>query len=75
MQIAINIPNVSIAEKIISMLEHFKNDGVEIIEFDDMDLSDKQILENFRDGLQELKSIKNNSTSNLKSMEEFLNEL
>ena len=37
MQIAINFQNETIAQKILWMLEHFKNDGLEVIKVDSDD--------------------------------------
>lgn len=71
MQIAINFKNDEIAKKVLWILEHFKQDGVEIIEIEN---SDTEILNNFQEGLREVKLIQ---TQQLKSraVEDFLNEL
>lgn len=71
MQIAVNLPNNSIAKKVLWLLEHFKGDGVEIIELDDRD---EEIINNFREGMQEIKLIEKNQLK-AKSVNEFLNEL
>lgn len=34
MQIAVNFQNETIAEKVLWILEHFQNDGVEVIKLD-----------------------------------------
>ena len=34
MQVAVNFENETIAQKVLWMLEHFKNDGVEVIKLD-----------------------------------------
>jgi hypothetical protein len=71
MQIAVNLPNNSIAKKVLWLLEHFKGDGVEIIELDDRD---EEIINNFREGMQEIKLIEKNQLK-AKPVNEFLNEL
>ena len=71
MQITINFKNDSIAQKIMWLLERFKNDGVEIIKVDDEDI---EIIENFKEGLKELKLAKEGKL-NTKSAQKFLNEL
>ena len=50
MQIAINFQNETIAQKILWLLEHFKNDGVEIVSIDD---ADDMNIDNFKTGLKE----------------------
>ena len=78
MQIAVNLPNEQIAEKVLWFLDHLKNEGVRVLQYNTTqfdELSNKEILENFKEGLKELKAIKNNSNNNLQTMEEFLNEL
>jgi len=45
MQIAVNFQNETIAQKVLWLLEHFKNDGVEVVKLDD---SDEEIIDNFR---------------------------
>ena len=37
MQVAVNFQNETIAQKVLWMLEHFKNDGVEVIKIDNTD--------------------------------------
>ena len=67
MEISLNIKNENIAEKVIWMLEHFKNE-IEIKIIND------RILNDFKEGLKEIQQIKNgNDTS--RNIEEFLNEL
>ena len=67
MEISLNIKNENIAEKVIWMLEHFKNE-IEIKIIND------RILNDFKEGLKEIQQIKNgNDTS--RDIEEFLNEL
>jgi len=71
MQVTINFENEDIAQKILWILNKFKNDGVEIIETDD---SDSLILKNFKEGLKELKLVKEGKIE-AKDAQEFLNEL
>jgi len=71
MQVTINFENEDIAQKILWILNKFKNDGVEIIETDD---SDSLILKNFKEGLKELKLAKEGKIE-AKDAQEFLNEL
>jgi len=70
MQIAVNFENNLIAEKVLWILEHFKNDGVEVIKLDN---TDTEILDNFREGLVELKNIQNGKDSS-RAVEDFLDE-
>ena len=46
--ITININNAKLADKIIWLLEHFKNEGLEIVSKEDMD--DLKLLEATRNG-------------------------
>jgi len=55
----LNIQNDSVAEKVLWMLEHFKDDGLEIISRDDLD---------------DLKLIKETRNEESISFEEYLNE-
>ncbi|MFA5234829.1 MAG: hypothetical protein WC390_10555 [Sulfurimonas sp.] len=71
MQVAVNFENETIAQKVLWMLEHFKNDGVEVIK---LDTADDEIINNFKDGLNEINLIKQGKL-NSRSVEEFLNEL
>jgi glutamate dehydrogenase/leucine dehydrogenase len=71
MQIAINFKNETVAHKVLWFLEHFKNDGVEIIKIDD---SDETILNNFKQGIKELELAKNGKLET-KKVEAFLDEL
>jgi hypothetical protein len=71
MQIAVNFENETIAQKVLWMLEHFKNDGVEVIK---LDSADDEIINNFKDGLNEINLIKQGKL-NSRPVEEFLNEL
>jgi len=71
MQISINFKDESIAQKVLWLLERFKDDGVEIIKIDD---SDSEIIDNFKEGLEELDLIKMGKIKP-KEVEDFLNEL
>ena len=71
MQIAVNFQDETIAQKVLWMLEHFKNDGVEVIK---LDSSDDTIIDNFKDGLKEIALIKQGKI-NSRPIQEFLNEL
>lgn len=71
MQVAVNFENETIAQKVLWMLEHFKNDGVEVIK---LDTADDEIINNFKDGLTEINLIKQGKL-NSRAVEEFLNEL
>ena len=71
MQVAVNFQNETIAQKVLWILEHFKNDGVEVIKLDN---TDDEIINNFRDGLNEIQLIKQGKL-NSRPVQEFLNEL
>ncbi len=71
MQVAVNFQNETIAQKVLWMLEHFKNDGVEVIQ---LDSSDDEIINNFKDGLKEIHLINKGKLAS-RSVQEFLNEL
>ncbi len=71
MQVAVNFQNETIAQKVLWMLEHFKNDGVEVVKLDD---TDDEIINNFKDGLNEIHLI-NQGELNSRPVQEFLNEL
>ncbi len=71
MQVAVNFKNETIAQKVLWMLEHFKNDGVEVIRLDN---TDDEIINNFRDGLNEIDLI-NKGELKSRPVQEFLNEL
>ncbi|MEA1919850.1 MAG: hypothetical protein U9N52_08430 [Campylobacterota bacterium] len=60
MQLALNIPNESVAEKLLWMLEHFKNDGIEITTIEDL-----EDLKTIQEARKERESI---------PLEEFLKE-
>jgi len=71
MQITINFQNETIAQKVLWLLERFKNDGVEIIKIDD---SDEEIIDNFKEGLKEINLIEQGKLTS-KPVQNFLNEL
>jgi hypothetical protein len=71
MQIAVNFQNEPIAQKVLWMLEHFKNDGVEVIK---LDTNDENIIDNFKTGLQDIKLIKQGKLTS-RPVQDFLNEL
>ena len=71
MQIAVNFQDETIAQKVLWMLEHFKNDGVEVIK---VDSDDNRIINNFKEGLKEIKQIEEGKISS-GPVQEFLNEL
>ena len=71
MQIAVNFKDELIAQKVLQILGHFKKDGVEIIKIDD---TDNEIINNFKEGLHEIKLI-NEGELNSRPIQEFLNEL
>ena len=71
MQIAVNFQNETIAQKVLWMLEHFQNDGVEVVRLDN---TDDDIINNFKDGLQEISLLKQGKLAS-RPVQEFLNEL
>ena len=71
MQIAVNFENETIAQKILWILDHFKNDGVEVLQLDD---SDEDIIHNFKEGMDELKLIEQDKLAS-RDVQELLNEL
>lgn len=71
MEVAVNFQNEMIAKKVLWMLEHFKNDGVEVIKLDNRD---DEIINNFKDGLKEVELI-NQGKLKSRPVQEFLNEL
>jgi hypothetical protein len=72
MQLAINIQNESIADKVLWMLSHFKNDGVEVLELDST--YEKEVLSGFTEGLKELKSVQA-GTLKSRPVKDLLDEL
>jgi len=71
MQIAVNFQNETIAQKVLWMLEHFQNDGVEVIKLDN---TDDEIINNFKNGLSEINLIKQGKIAS-RPVQDFLNEL
>jgi hypothetical protein len=71
MQVAVNFQNEKIAQKVLWMLDHFKNDGVEVIKLDN---TDDEIINNFKTGLNEIHLI-NQGKLNSRPVQDFLNEL
>lgn len=71
MQIAVNFKNETIAQKVLWMLEHFKNDGVEVIK---LDTTNEDIIDNFKAGLQDIELIKQGKLTS-RPVQEFLHEL
>ena len=71
MQIAVNFQNDTIAQKVMWMLDRFKDDGVEVIPLDD---SDEMIVQHFKEGLDELKEIHKGNIQT-QSAREFLHGL
>lgn len=71
MQVAVNFQNETIAQKVLWMLEHFRNDGVEVIKLEN---TDNEIINNFKTGLNEICLI-NQGELNSRPVQEFLNEL
>ncbi len=71
MQVAVHFQNDVIAQRVLWMLEHFKSDGVEVIYLDD---DDKQIVDRFREGVEEIKEIEKGRLK-ARPIEELLSEL
>jgi len=71
MQIAVNFQNDAIAQKVLWFLDHFKNEGVDVVR---LDTRDDEVIEHFRDGLQEVQQITQGEISS-RPVQEFLNEL
>jgi hypothetical protein len=71
MQITVNFQNETIAQKVLWILEHFKNDGVEVVKLDN---SDDEIIDNFKNGLNEINLIKQGKLTS-RPVQDFLNDL
>lgn len=67
----IEIQDSSIAERILWMLQHFKNDGVMI---EKLNTEDIDVQESIKTSLKELQEVKN-GTIKAQLAREFLNEL
>ena len=68
MQITINISNEQLFDKILWFLNSFKNQGLEIVESKQTDLfksdnSQDEVLSSFRDGIKDIKKLKNGDSS------------
>ena len=68
MQITINISNEQLFDKILWFLNSFKNQGLEIVESRQTDLfkSDNlqdEVLSSFRDGIKDIKKLKDGDSS------------
>ncbi|MEA1982226.1 MAG: hypothetical protein U9N39_01675 [Campylobacterota bacterium] len=71
MQIAVNFQNDTIAQKVLWLLEHFQNDGVEVIKLDN---TESEVINSFRDGLKEIELVKQGKLTS-RPVQDFLNEL
>lgn len=71
MQIAVNFKNDEIAQKVLWILEHFQQDGVEIIAIEN---TRTEVLKHFQEGLREVKLIESQQLPSI-AVEDFLNEL
>ena len=71
MQVAVKFEDEVVAQKVLWILEHFKDEGVEVIKLDD---NSEEIKENFKEGLKELNQILDGKIK-ARNVEEFLNEL
>ena len=71
MQVAVNFENDTIAQKVLWILEHFKNDGVEVIQLDN---TDDEVINNFKIGLKEIDLINQDKLTS-RPVQDFLNEL
>ena len=58
MQLTINITNEQLFDKILWFLNSFKNQGLEIVESNHVDLSKNQILQNLETSVEEMQLIK-----------------
>ena len=71
MQIVVNFKNETIVQKVLWILEHFKDDGVEVIKLDN---TDTEVLDNFKTGFNEIHLIEQGKLTS-RPVQEFLNEL
>ena len=71
MQITINFKNETVAQKVLWILDRFKDDGVEVIKHDD---TDDEIINHFKEGLNEISLIEQGKLTS-RPVQEFLNEL
>ena len=88
MQLTINISNEQLFDKILWFLNSFKNQGLEIVEIKHIDAStsdnfkdeivDKEsVLNSFRDGIKDIKKLKDGDNSVLYngSLDDMMREL
>ena len=71
MQVALKFENEDVAQKVLWMLEHFKDDGVEVVKIDN---NDQEVIQNFKKGLIELNQVLDGNLE-ARDVEEFLDEL
>ena len=71
MQVAVKFEDEIVAQKVLWMLEHFKDDGVEVVEIDN---NDQEVIQNFKKGLIELNQVLDGKLE-ARDVEEFLDEL
>jgi hypothetical protein len=71
MQIAVNFQNDTIAQRVLWMLEHLKNDGVKVIKLEN---TDDEIINSFKNGLHEIEQIEKGILTS-RPVKEFLNKL
>ena len=88
MQLTINISNEQLFDKIVWLLNSFKNDGLEIIESKHIDsfksdnskeeiLDKESVLSSFRDAIKDIKKLKDGDNSVLYngSLDDMMREL
>ena len=82
MQLTINISNEQLFDKILWFLNSFKNQGLEIVESRHIDLfksdnSQDEVLSSFRDGIKDIKKLKDGDNSVLYngSLDDMMREL
>ncbi len=82
MQLTINISNEQLFDKILWFLNSFKNQGLEIVESKHIDLfksdnSQDEVLSSFRDGIKDIKKLKDGDNSVLYngSLDDMMREL
>ena len=82
MQLTINISNEQLFDKILWFLNSFKNQGLEIVESRQTDLfksdnSQDEVLSSFRDGIKDIKKLKDGDSSVLYngSLDDMMREL
>ena len=82
MQLTINISNEQLFDKILWFLNSFKNQGLEIVESKHIDLfksdnSQDEVLSSFRDGIKDIKKLKDGDSSVLYngSLDDMMREL